>query len=93
MEDIKKSIKDGVLFGIGYVIGKHNLNKPTNKELHKISDDFADDVVKNKLFNNEYKTKLLIDFKRYWKRSTHQNIDDAIKGYLNKYIKNHEKNY
>ena len=82
--EAKKLIKDGVLFGLGYMTGRYSIPTIPKAKREKIADDFADDIVKNKLFNNEYKTKLLIDFKKYWKKSNHQNIDDAIKGFLNK---------
>jgi len=83
--EAKTHIKNGVLFGIGYMIGKHNLPTIPKKQREKIADDFADDVLKQtSKINDSYNKKLLIDFKSYWKKSSHQNIDDAIKGFLNK---------
>ena len=44
---MKKQIKDGVLYGMGYIIGKHNLPDIPKKQREKIANDFAEEVVKN----------------------------------------------
>ena len=42
-------------------------------------------LIEYQKLNNLLPKERLIDFKKYWKRTSHQNIDEAIKGYM-KYL-------
>ncbi len=78
---MKNTIKDAVLFGMGYVCGKHNLTIKKN-EREKIAKGLAKELTVP--LSKEDKKSVLLEFKSYWKNSSHQNIDDAVKGFLRK---------
>lgn len=75
-----------------YEVHKNEIKQSNNLLFSTKDEKFAKKIVDG--FNNpSFKQKdFLIAFSNYWKKSNHQNIDEAISGFLKtKYCKNGTK--
>ncbi len=66
-----------------YEVHKDEISQAHNLLITTKDKEFAERMVDgfNK-YDKRTPKEVLIDFKNYWKKSSHNNVDDAIKGFL-----------